>query len=204
MRNKIMPLLHENQIVYKTYGPNAQNRASLHSEYIPIWEEKIQQTIIPNSLRIISLLEEHQELLLDEERNTLFKYKMHISILLNVAIQDAVGLPGVPGNAVDIVYVGNRIIEIYVKVIKWTLEFKSVSVPMEWKELIMSASAISETLINDLEEYIDFYNHGLSEGVQRLASGESGITLNLEFKLHEADLTEFNRKIEKIKQHYNL
>lgn len=118
-----------------------------------------------------------------------------LDTLFNVAIQDALGLPGKPGDADSIVYVGNNVIEVYKRIINWDLKFKAISVPPEWENLIRKAPIIAETMIKDIENYTKFYNNELSDALVKLESDDAPKVLNLTFTLHKADLSEFNKEV---------
>ncbi len=78
LRNKIMPILEENQSIFHIYGPTDENRNIMRGELPAMWETVLRERIIPNSLSIIEMLEGQQELLLDSEKRILQKYKLHI------------------------------------------------------------------------------------------------------------------------------
>lgn len=78
LRNKIMPILEENQSIFGSYGPTDENRSIMRGELPAMWETVLREKIIPNSLSIIEMLEGQQELLLDSEKCILQKYKLHI------------------------------------------------------------------------------------------------------------------------------
>lgn len=78
LRVEVVRLLRENEAIFNTYGPTGANMSNIHSEYQQIWENELKTTLIPNSFKIIKLLEMNQEILLDSEKIILEKYKQHI------------------------------------------------------------------------------------------------------------------------------
>lgn len=78
LRSEIIPLLLENQSIFEFYGPTEKNRQNLWSERESIWEKMIQENILPNSLRVIELLESNKEILYPDEMRIFQEYKMHI------------------------------------------------------------------------------------------------------------------------------
>lgn len=78
LRGKIIPILEENQSIFRSYGPTDENRNATRSELPEMWETVLKEKIIPNSLSIIEMLEGNQELLLESEKCILRKYKLHI------------------------------------------------------------------------------------------------------------------------------
>lgn len=78
LRTEISCLLRENESIFTTYGPTEVNRKDIYSEYHTMWENELRKTIIPNSQKVIMLLTENQEILLDAEKEILEKYKQHV------------------------------------------------------------------------------------------------------------------------------
>lgn len=78
LREQIIPILMENRGIFKTYGPTDENRSNLWNERVVFWEKMIRDTILPNSSKIIELLEAQKELLRIDELDVLEKYRMHI------------------------------------------------------------------------------------------------------------------------------
>lgn len=78
LRDMVMPLLNENHVLYDEYGPTDFNRNTIRSELAASWHQIIIEKVIPNSLKVIALLEEHMDILSSDERNILSRYKAHI------------------------------------------------------------------------------------------------------------------------------
>ena len=54
--------------------------------------------------------------------------------------------------------VAEKIIDIYKNILEWSLDFKSFLVPEEMRGLLNAASMLSETVIQDIENFIKDYN----------------------------------------------
>lgn len=78
LRDKIIPILEENQSIFRSYGPTDENRSITRSELPAMWETVLREKIIPNSLSIIEMLEDQQDLLSNSEKCILLQYKLHI------------------------------------------------------------------------------------------------------------------------------
>lgn len=78
LRDKIFPILMENQSIFTAYGPTEVNRTAIRSESVALWDQFVVERIIPNSLQVIELLKANMKLLSDKEIATLEKYKLHI------------------------------------------------------------------------------------------------------------------------------
>lgn len=81
--------------------------------------------------------------------------------MINIALVEAFGEPGQPGDAEYIIYVAEKIIDIYKYIHEWSLSFNSFLVPEEFRGLLHAASRLSETVIQDIESFIKDYNDGL-------------------------------------------
>lgn len=75
---QIFSMLEENRTIFETYGPVSANRSNIASEYADNWHIQINKVILPNSKRIISLLEDNIGVLNFDEQKVLYKYKQHI------------------------------------------------------------------------------------------------------------------------------
>lgn len=78
LRDKISPLLEENQSIFFEYGPTDKNRKNIRTEVPLMWEKLLRDKIIPNSILVIKLLEENRNVLTSSEICTLNKYRLHI------------------------------------------------------------------------------------------------------------------------------
>ena len=113
-----------------------------------------------------SILEEPQEIFsyVQAKSNELMNKTGMLDTLFNKALQEALGAPGTPGNAEHIIYVAEKLIDVYANVHQWTLQFKSIVVPEEFEDLILSVSHLSDTVIEDIENFISDFE----EGIKRL------------------------------------
>ena len=79
LRLEILNLLEENRVVFETYGPTNTNRSNILSEYADSWHILVRKTILPNSIRIIEMLQQNISLLNEQEREVFYRYKQHIA-----------------------------------------------------------------------------------------------------------------------------
>ncbi|MEN6328007.1 MAG: DUF4062 domain-containing protein [Syntrophomonas sp.] len=127
-----------------------------------------------------------------------------LSSLFNKAIPVAVGAYGEPGDVDHIVYVAERIGDIYEGFIKWGLEFKTISVDEDWQGVVYILSKTWESPINDLDKYCDKYRQAMNRIASIPEVDEEPITLDLTLTLTEPDLTEFNRELDKVGAKYGV
>lgn len=134
--------------------------------------------------------------------NELSKIVGSLEPLINIALVDALGEPGKPGDADNIVYVANKIIDIYKNAISWGLDFRSVSVPKDFNQLMYYAAIPSESVANDIEEFSNMYNDSLSTAIIKVANGQKPIHLKLTLTLNEMDMSNFDRELQNIRIKY--
>lgn len=129
--------------------------------------------------------------------NELRQKNSFIEIILNQAIQQALGKPDESGDEDHIIYVAERLTEVYKSLHKWTLDFRSVIVPDEYEKLLLYASQVSTTIIEDIEGFVEKYYQGIQ---QLLLDLDNSMPKNVRFtlELREPDMNNFNVELEKI------
>ena len=80
------------------------------------------------------------------------------AVILNKALKEALGERGTPGNAEYIIYVAEKLIEVYKSDHLWAVDFKCISVPEMFEKLIEYTSELSKSIIEDIENFIDDYH----------------------------------------------
>lgn len=142
---------------------------------------------------------------ISSKTNELLKIINNINILFNSAIPDALGAPGEPGDEEKIIYVGQRFGKVYEALLRWGLEFKSLSVDEEWTGVVNAVSKMWESPIADIDNYMVKYKQGIKEVVLHIAeykvseSSETTKTIDLNLTLEAPDMDEFNIELEKLK-----
>lgn len=121
-----------------------------------------------------------------------------LNIILNNAFQEAVGEPGMPGNAEYIIYVAEKLIEVYKSIHEWSLEFKSIIVPDEFKNLMLYASQLSISVIEDIENFISEYDKKINEVVLGIDKESEKQTLSFVLSLRSPDMAKINSEISNI------
>lgn len=130
----------------------------------------------------------------------------NLNILFQDAIPEAVGAPGESGDEEKIIYVGERIGQIYESILKWGMEFKSLFVDEEWEDLVNTVFKMWESPIDDLDSYIEKYKAGMREASlhldkYRISEGDVPLLeLDLSLIIKEPDLSDFNAELEKIRE----
>lgn len=108
------------------------------------------------------------------------------------AIPEAIGSPGKPGDIEQIIYAGERIGNVYEEIIRWGLEFKTVTVEETWQGVIDSLFNLWESPIRDLENY----SKSISQVMLRLKTSPNEdiktYYIDLILKLTPPDLTQYD------------
>lgn len=121
-----------------------------------------------------------------------------INRILNDAFQEAIGAPGMPGDVEYIIYVAEKLIEVYKSVHEWSLEFKNIIVPAEFQDLILCTSQLSLTIIEDIENFISDYNERINEAVLGIDEKSEKRTLSFTLTLRSPDMSKIEAEIQNI------
>ena len=82
LRAILTPLLAENAMVHKEIGPDNDYRFNPEAAEAHAWKTRVIHTIIPNSLRMVMTLDASRALLLEDELNTLERFRYHVQGLV--------------------------------------------------------------------------------------------------------------------------
>ena len=127
-----------------------------------------------------------------------------MSKLFNQEIQEAFGADGVPGDAEHIVYVAEKVVEVYKEVMNWSLEIKSSIFPDIMQRLMDIFATFSNSIVLPLEEYYERYNKDLAEALEYTKNGEMA-ALDLKLKIAEIkNLQEFTEELQNLQKHVGL
>lgn len=80
-RKLIEPLLVENHAIFHQYGPHIEAARNPESGAAEQWKRKMLTRIIPNSRRILTIVDANQNLLVDAERSALEQFRQHVNDL---------------------------------------------------------------------------------------------------------------------------
>lgn len=121
-----------------------------------------------------------------------------LSKILNDAFQEAIGALGTPGNDGYIIYVAEKLIEVYKSVHEWSLEFKNIIVPDEFQNLILYTSQLSLSVIEDIENFISDYDVRINEAVLGINDESEKRTLSFKLTLRCPDMSKIESEIQNI------
>lgn len=119
--------------------------------------------------------------------------------IINNAFSEAIGEPGVSGNAEYIIYVAEKLIEVYKNVHEWSLEFRSIMVPDEFQNLLLCVSQFSQTMIEDIENFISDYDTRINEAILEIGENSEKRTLSFSLTLRAFDMSQYEAEIKNIR-----
>lgn len=127
----------------------------------------------------------------------------NMNILFVSAIPDALGAPGEPGDEEKIIYVGKRLGVIYESLLKWGLEFKTLSVEEIWNGVVDAILKIGASPISDLDKYIHKYKSAMEKLILQpdnylLTATEPG-NLDLTLVLSPPDVEGYLLEMDKVR-----
>ena len=124
--------------------------------------------------------------------------------LVNETLKSAWGLPGVPGNEDQIVYVGMRIGDIYRSSIQWGIDFKRIEAPKQVQKLIEIVSGYNRDVVDKIEAISNEFRAELDNCLLRIANGDTDITINLTFPLKLPENDVFFKELHHVAQTYGI
>ena len=130
--------------------------------------------------------------------NELINRSRLLGIVINKAFQEAIGEPGKPGNAEYIIYVAEKLIEVYKSIHMWSLEFKNIVVPEVFQKLLDYASELSKSIIEDIEHFIEDYDKRINEAVNGLEESSKKESLSFSLTLRSPDMTKIDSEIHRL------
>ncbi len=119
--------------------------------------------------------------------------------IINNAFSEAIGKPGVSGNAEYIIYVAEKLIEVYKSVHEWSLEFRSIMVPDEFQNLLLCVSQFSQTVIEDIENLILDYDTRINEAILGIDENSEKRTLSFSLMLRAFDISKYEAEIKNLR-----
>lgn len=121
-----------------------------------------------------------------------------INILINKALKEALGEMGVDGDAEYIIYVAEKLIEVYKCNHLWALDFKCIDVPESFEKLIEYSSELSKSVIQDIERFIDNYSVTMKRIADGLEDDLEGKCVSFSLTLSTPDMTNINAELDKL------
>lgn len=78
LRDSIEPLLAENRAIHRAFGPDLDYQYNPEAAEAAAWQARVRASIIPNSNRILAILNANRHLLTSPEVDTLSDFKVHV------------------------------------------------------------------------------------------------------------------------------
>lgn len=124
--------------------------------------------------------------------------------LVNVALPEAFGAPGVAGDPESIVYVARKLGEVYRSALEWTLEFRRVNVDEDFRELVRISSKMLSNVISEIEEFSENIRQQLNEILNNWPQLDETRTLEFILKLTVPDMSELSREFRRLEKLYGF
>ena len=122
------------------------------------------------------------------------------SNLINTALPEALGPPGISGDPVKLVYVSRRLAETYKSSLEWAREAKKISVPDEYQKIVSIVggflSKVTKSIEDFSEDLLERLNKGIAKG--QAEGGTIVIDMTLTFEVH--GIEEFNEEIKRLRR----
>ncbi|MBC3796032.1 DUF4062 domain-containing protein [Acetobacterium tundrae] len=134
------------------------------------------------------------------KNNEVLKKVSYLNAIVYDAMPEAFGEPGVSGDIEHIIYVADKLMDVFESIIQGALEYKSVIVPEEWNNLLEIELKISETIISDIETFIDLFNKEVFKIPIEINDQDKPLDLNVILTLTKPDLKPFEQEFERLKK----
>lgn len=123
----------------------------------------------------------------------------NLGLLINEKLQEALGKPGEPADIEYVVYVGEKMVELYKKTIQIGLEVKFLAVDDEFKELVKFPIQVCDSIIEDIENYCQIYQDGMNSIIE-----DKKMTLELKLNMRSPNFDKFYSELDSIRNLYGL
>lgn len=124
--------------------------------------------------------------------------------IINKTLPDAFGEPGIAGNEDYIIYVANRLVEVYNSIIDWSLDFAAIGTENEFTGLVNSFSKMCEGTLEDIEKFSKEYCEMVESIPDNLPENAEPISLNITLKLSPPNTDEYYQELSKLQQKYGI
>lgn len=120
-----------------------------------------------------------------------------LNTLINKALPEAFGAPGVSGDIDYIIYAAETMVNTYKSMIQWVLNLSLVVVPDDWDSLIKELEVFGLSPIEDIELYLKKYLEAMSMIPSKITEDQN-IHLDLTLTLQGPDSTKFEKEMKRI------
>lgn len=123
-------------------------------------------------------------------------------VIINEILPEAIGAPGVSGDADYIVYSANQILLVYNSIIEWSLDFVSIETNDDFKGIISSFAKICNVTLDDIENFSKEYNEKINSIPDNVLEDCQLTEIQISLVLSSPDIDEINREVELLKRKY--
>ncbi|MDL2274277.1 DUF4062 domain-containing protein [Oscillospiraceae bacterium OttesenSCG-928-G22] len=136
------------------------------------------------------------------KNHDMLRYLSILEDLITKRLVEAFGPSGEEGNAEEIVYTCERIIELYKSVLIWVLEYSEVSVDEEYQNFLNASKELGIPLVEKIEEFFMLFRNKTKE-LKESAFDESFL-FDINVVLPTPDLSNFYAEFQVIKDMHGI
>jgi len=135
--------------------------------------------------------------LIQEKMPYVMRIARNIENIVNCALPDAFGPPGVSGDPENIVYAAKKFASLYSEVLEWKLDFSRIAVHDELRALLSVTSKLCDNVIPEIESFSVTYRDAVKEAIAAHVPGQPTVT-DLKLVLTSPSLEEYNKELERV------
>lgn len=120
------------------------------------------------------------------------------SKIFNIALPKAVGAPGEPGAVDEIVYVGQRLGQVYRRLVEWSLDFAQAQVNEEFTDVLNIISRAARNAIIELEDFSCSLQGQISDAVARYEETKEPQSLEINLIITSPNMDDLGVELRKL------
>ncbi len=133
---------------------------------------------------------------ISERINEIEKFIDFLKILINTAIKEAIGEPGVPSDLEMMIYTSKRIAAVYERLVGWSLYFKSIHADDIFSKLLDLLYELPKSALNSIDGFVEELFNQITCIPDHDDEVQCKVDLNI--VLDEANVAEITAEIERI------
>lgn len=124
--------------------------------------------------------------------------------IIDVALQEALGPPGVAGDAEAIVYVAEKLGSLYRECIEWAIDFQRVRVDEDFERVIRLTSNLTGDMLKGIDQFSIDIKATFDDLITNPPLPGEKRTLDLTLKVDVPDMSEVYAELGTLREKYGL
>jgi hypothetical protein len=120
--------------------------------------------------------------------------------LFDTASPKAFSAPGKTGDIEEIVYIAQRLAEVYRRILEWTVEFRHIQVEDNFSRLLELIAQMSHNVIDEIEAFPADLNQQANNAEKRYKETKEPQSFKTTLTLTCPDMTEFNNELHRLQK----